>query len=206
MPEIDCATLAPREVYQLMTRMVAPRPIAFVSTLDLRGRGNLAPFSYFAIGGSNPPSLVFCPILNRERQKKDTLLNIEETGEYVINIATLEMAQRLNQASYTYPRGVDEFEQAGFTRAPSRKVAPPGVAESPINLEMRLHTIVRHGDGPLASNYIIGELVYIHLRDEILTGGLPDNRKLKHLARLGEEYYTAVTAENLIAIPRPTAP
>jgi flavin reductase (DIM6/NTAB) family NADH-FMN oxidoreductase RutF len=206
MPEIDCANLAPREVYQLLTRMVAPRPIAFVSTRNLKGQGNLAPFSYFTIGGSNPPSLVFCPLLNRERQKKDTLLNIEETGEYVINIATLEMAGRLNQASFPYPHGVDEFDQVGFTRSPSRKVAPPGVAESPINLEMRLHTIVRHGDGPLASNYVIGELVYIHLRDEVLTDGLPDNRKLAHLARLGEEYYSAVSADSLISIPRPTQP
>ncbi len=206
MPEIDCTALEPREVYQLMTRMVAPRPIAFVSTRDQRGRGNLAPFSYFAIGGSNPPSLVFCPILNRASQKKDTLLNIEDTGEYVINIATLDMAQKLNQASYTYARGVDEFEQAGFTRAPSAKVAPPRVAESPINLEMRLFTIVRHGSGPLASNYIIGELVYIHLRDEILTNGLPDNSKIQHLARLGEEYYTAVSAESLITLPRPQQP
>lgn len=206
MPEIDCAALQPREVYQLMTRMIAPRPIAFVSTLDADGRGNLAPFSYFAIGGSNPPSLVFCPILNRESAKKDTLLNIEETGEYVINVATLELAQQLNQSSYTYARGIDEFDQVGLTRAPSVKVAPPRVAESPINLEMRLFTIVRHGSGPLASNYIIGELVYIHLRDEILTDGLPDNRKLQHLARLGEDYFTAVSPAALLSIPRPQQP
>jgi flavin reductase (DIM6/NTAB) family NADH-FMN oxidoreductase RutF len=206
MLQIDCGALGLREVYLLMTRIVAPRPIAFVSTLDPEGQGNLAPFSYFALGGANPPSMVFCPMLNREGNKKDTLLNIEATREYVISVVTLEMAERVSQASYPYPHGVDEFDAVGFTRAKSVLVAPPRVAESPISLEMRLHTIVRHGAGALASNYVIGEMVYIHFSEEILTDGLPDNRKLKHLARLGEDFYLPVLTEQLLTIPRPTKP
>ena len=206
MLELDCSQLAPRDVYQLMTRMVAPRPIAFVSTLDNAGCGNLAPFSYFALGGSNPPSLVFCPILTRDSVKKDTLVNIEQTGEYVINMATKAIAEKLNQASYTYPPEVDEFDQTGLTRAPSKLIRPPRVAESPINLEMKLFDIVRHGTGPLASNYVIGEVMYIHIADDVLTDNLPDNRKIGHLARLGEDLFCHVVPENLFSLPRPTKP
>jgi flavin reductase (DIM6/NTAB) family NADH-FMN oxidoreductase RutF len=206
MAEFNTATLSPREVYPLLTAVVAPRPIALVSTLDSDGCGNLAPFSYFALGGCNPPSLVFCPLLTRDAQKKDTLLNIEETGEYVINIATLEMAQQLNQTSYPYPKGVDEFDRVGFTRGASVMVRPPRVTESPVQLEMRLFQIVRHGDGPLSSNYIIGEMVYLHVQDSVMVDGKPDNSRINHLARLGGEYYSSIITDNLFTIVRPITP
>lgn len=191
---------------RLITRIVAPRPIAFVSTLSARGAGNLSPFSFFTAGGSNPPSVVFCTVNDRQGRAKHTLRNIEETREYVINIAAFRMAARMNQASWEYDEPVDEFDAAGFTRAPSFRVAPPGVAESPARLECRLHEIVRHGEGASAGNYVIGEMLYLTVDDDACTDGLPDNAKLDQIARLGGDLYTRVTPATLFALPRPTSP
>jgi len=204
--ELDFSRLSGVEAYQFMTRLVAPRPIALVSSRSTAGIGNVAPFSYFNAGGANPPSLVICPMNNRAGDIKDTVRNIRATGEYVINLVTRSMAEKINQASWGYPPEVDEFDAVGFTRRPSRRVQVSGVAESPVSLEMKLFTIVEHGAGGLASNYIIGEIVYAHLREEILTGGLPDNRKIHHLARLGGDYYLEVAPGLLREIRRPTGP
>lgn len=206
MVEFDVAQLSSVQVYQLITRIVAPRPIAFVSSLSAQGKGNLAPFSYFNAGGSHPQSVVFCPVNNRYGEVKDTVRNIEQTGEYVINVVTREMAERMNQASWVYPYGVDEFDECGFTRAPSRIVKPPRVQESPIQMEVRLFQIVRHGSGPLASNYIIGEVVYLHIHESVMTDGMPDNRKIHHIGRLGGDYYTEVTPDSLFELSRPQGP
>ncbi len=187
-----------------MTRVVAPRPIAFVSSLAASGTGNLAPFSFFNIGGSNPPSCIICPVTSRDGVNKDTLHNIEETGEYTINIVTFAMAEAMNQTSFTYPRGVDEFDKAGFTRVPSTKVKPPRVGESPVSLECRLHKVVKHGEGPLSSNYVIGEIVLFHCDDAVLTDGMPDNAKIDAIGRLGEDYYTRTHAAALFRLGRPT--
>jgi flavin reductase (DIM6/NTAB) family NADH-FMN oxidoreductase RutF len=203
MRSYDLEALPPHDAYTLITRVIAPRPIAFVSTLSAAGAGNLAPFSYFMMGGSNPPSCTFCPINSRTGVQKDTLRNIEETGEYVINICVRSMAERMNQASFPYPYGVDEFDRAGLTRLPSGRVRPPRVAESPIHLECRLHQLVRHGEGALASNYIIGEILLVHVDEALLSGDWPDNAKIEHIARLGEDWYAHVTPACLFPLPRP---
>lgn len=204
MAEYNLAELPIPERYHLMTRVVAPRPIAFVSSLDSQGNGNLAPFSFFNIGGANPPSCVICPLFNREGEPKDTLLNIRDTGEYTISVVTRPMAERMNQASWTYARNVDEFDETGFTRAASKLVRPPWVAESPVGIECRLHQIVQHGDGALSGSYIIGEMLYMHIADKVLTDGLPDNAKLDQVSRLGADYYCSVTQDNLFELERPT--
>lgn len=206
MAEINMREQTPAECYHFMTRVVGPRPIAFVSTLSEAGRGNLAPFSYFNIGGANPPSAIICPVKDRNANLKDTLRNIEETGEYVINIVTQAMVERVNQASWAYPRGVDEFDQVGFTRAPSAVVAPPRVAESPVNIELKLFQIITHGDGPLSSNYVIGEIVHLHVSDDVMTNELPDNFKIDHIGRLGGDYYCKVSEQNIFSVKRPTGP
>lgn len=198
--------LTPRESYHLMTRAIGPRPIAFVSSLSADGKGNLAPFSYFNIGGSNPPSAVICPVNDRNGREKDTLKNIRDTGEYVINIVTFEMVESVSQTSWAYPHGVDEFELSGFSRAPSSVVKPPRVAESPINIEMELYKIISHGEGPLSSNYIIGKAVCMHVADEYLSSGLPDNSKIEHVGRLGGDYYCRVSDASLFTLARPTGP
>ncbi|MFI5311099.1 MAG: flavin reductase family protein [Gemmatimonadales bacterium] len=206
MAAFDFSTLDIPGRSRLITRIVAPRPIAFVSSRSAHGTGNLAPFSFFTAGGSNPPSVVFCTTNDRSGRGKDTLRNIEETHEYVINLVAFRMAARMNQASYAYPSDVDEFDAAGFTRVPSVKVAPPGVAESPARLECRLHEVVRHGSGASASNYIIGEMLYLTVDDDACTDGLPDNAKLDQVARLGGDLYTRVKPEALFAMPRPLTP
>ena len=204
MAVFNLAELPTAERFHLMTRVVAPRPIAFVSSLDAQGQGNLAPFSYFNIGGSNPASCVICPILNRQGEPKDTLLNIRETGEYTISIVSRTMAKRMNQASWTYPRAVDEFDETGFSRAKSKLVKPPWVAESPVGIECRMYQIVEHGSGALSGSFIIGEMLYMHIADEVLTDGLPDNAKLEQVSRLGASYYSSITLDNLFEMQRPT--
>jgi flavin reductase (DIM6/NTAB) family NADH-FMN oxidoreductase RutF len=116
------------------------------------------------------------------------------------------MAARMNQCSYTYAEDVDEFDVTGFTRAPSVKVAPPGVAESPARLECRLHEIVRHGTGASASNYIIGEMLYLTVDDDACTDGLPDTARLDQIARLGGDLYTRVNPQELFSMARPQQP
>lgn len=206
MAEYDFATLEVVVRSRLITRLVAPRPIAFVSTLSAAGAGNLAPFSYFTGGGSNPPSLVFCCVNDRQGAPKHTLRNITERGEFVISVVSYAMAERMNITSFDYPYGVDEFDASGFTRRASVRVAPPGVAESPARIECRLHQIVEHGRGPSAGSYVIGEIVYATVDDAVCTDGLPDNTKLDQLARLGGDFYSHLTGDALFVMQRPTTP
>jgi flavin reductase (DIM6/NTAB) family NADH-FMN oxidoreductase RutF len=206
VPDFDFGALQVVERSRLMTRLVAPRPIAFVSTLSAAGDGNLAPFSYFTGGGSNPSSVVFCCVNDRHGAPKHTLRNIVERGEYVISVVSHAMAERMNVTSFDYPYGVDEFEKSGFTRRASVRVAPPGVAEAPARLECRLFQVVPHGTGPSAGSYVIGEVVYATVDDDACTGGLPDNAKLDQLARLGGDYYTHVPGDALFEMKRPTTP
>jgi flavin reductase (DIM6/NTAB) family NADH-FMN oxidoreductase RutF len=200
---VDLSTLTPRERYKFLLPVIAPRPIAFVSTLGPNGSGNLAPFSYFTMGGSSPQSLVFCPLLNSKSERKDTLRNIEATGEFVVNIVTRAMAQGVNQASFAYEYGTDEFDASGFTRSPSTMVRPPRVAESPVNLECRLFQVVRHGEGPMASNYVIGEVLAVHVNDAVLVNGLPDIRRIAPVTRLGGDDWGEMTADAIFTMARP---
>ena len=205
--EFDLGTIDLAQAYALITRVVAPRPIALVSSRSAAGQGNLAPFSYFMAGGANPPSCVICPMRTHTGVLKDTARNIEETGEYVINVCTAPMAERVNRCSFDYPRGVDEMERSGFTPIASRRVRPPRVAESPIQLECRLHRIVPHGCGPLSSNYIIGEILHLHVAEEVLgPEGLPDDAKIPFIARLGASWYARVDPECLFEMARPREP
>lgn len=204
MPTFVPADLPPRERSRLLTRIVTPRPIALVSTIDARGRGNLAPFSFFNAGGHAPASCVFSATRHRSGGGKDTLANIEETGEYTISLVTRAMVERVNQASFEYPRGVDEFDAVGLTRAASQRVRPPRVAESPIALECTLFTIVQHGDGPGAANYVIGEVLLVHADDAVCVDGLPDERLIAPVARLGADRWMQFHKESAFSLQRPT--
>lgn len=206
MREYILGEMKPAERYQLLTRVVAPRPIAFVSTLSLQGHGNLAPFSYFTVGGSNPASCAICPVNKRDGSIKDSLRNLRDRGEYVIAVVTEAMASKVSQASYEYPPEVDEFDAVGLTRRVSEEVAPPCVAESPVNLECRVHQIVEHGEGPLASHWIIGEILRAHVDDSVISGEWPDNRKLMQIGRCGEVLYARAHGAALFEVPRPTGP
>ena len=206
MAEFDVAQIAARERAGLLTALVAPRPIAFVSTLSAAGVGNLAPYSFFMAGGYNPLSVAFSPVRPRNGAEKDTLRNVRETGEFVINVATFDLVARLNQASFDYPALVDEFDAASLTRVASTRVKPPRVAEAVASLECRLYQIVPHGTGPSSGTYVIGEVVHMHVSDTILTNGIPDNRKIEHIARLGANAFARVTPDTLFDLARPVAP
>ena len=206
MAQFDVASLSTHERSSFITALVAPRPIAFVSTLSASGVGNLSPFSFFMAAGYSPLSVAFAPVRSRDGREKDTLRNVRATGDYVINIATYDLVARLNQSSYTYPAEVDEFDAAGFTRAPSLRVRPPRVAEAVAALECRLFQVVEHGNGGASASYVIGEVVHIHVRDDVLVDGVPDNRRIEHVARLGANAFARITPSALFDLARPTEP
>jgi len=189
-------------VYRALVGVVAPRPIAWVTTLDGEGRVNLAPFSFFNAFGANPPIVVFSPTLRRDGSKKDTLLNLEVIPEFVLNAAVEDLAEQVNATSTELPRGQSEAEYAGLTLQPSTKVRPPRVAESPVHLECRVRQIMPIGTGPIAANLVIGEVVYMHIDDGVLDSqGQIDPRKLCTIARLGANYYCRST--DLFEMERP---
>lgn len=204
--ELTLITADSLQRYRLLTSLIAPRPIAFVSTLDANGRGNLAPFSFFMMGGGNPPSLAFSPLHDRHRGTKDTLRNIEATGEFVVNVVTRAMAEQVNQASFDYSPDVDEFGATGFTREPSLMVRAPRVAESPAAMECKLFRVVRHGDGPQAANYVIGEIVHVRIIDAALRDdGLFDTAGQGLCARLGRSEWATLCPGDVFELPRPSA-
>jgi flavin reductase (DIM6/NTAB) family NADH-FMN oxidoreductase RutF len=205
--DISLAAVSPRERHALLTPLIAPRPIAFVSTLSAAGVGNLAPFSFFAMGGQNPQGVAFCPTADRNGNPKDTLRNIRETGEFTINLVSREMADRVNQASAPYPPEVDEFDVTGFTRVPSVTVRPPRVAEAPAALECRLFQLVPQGTGAMHGTWVIGEVLHVWVRDELLAAdGLPDTAHLRLASRLGRDEWAVTETASIFRLPRPRVP
>lgn len=203
--DITLAELSPVERHRWLTPLIAPRPIAFVSTVSAAGVGNLAPFSFFAMGGQNPQGVVICPTADRHGNPKDTLRNIRETGEFTINLVSRDMAERVNQASAPYPPDVDEFDVTGFTRVPSVTVTPPRVAEAPAALECRVFQLIPQGAGPMHGTWVLGEVLHLWVRDDTLAAdGLPDTAKVHPAARMGRDEWAHVTPETTFRLTRPT--
>lgn len=201
--EIDVAKTPVVDVYRLLVGLVTPRPIAWVSTLSRNGAVNLAPFSFFNMFGANPPVVVFSPTLTRDGKKKDTLLNIEERGEFVINASTAENAERINQTSRSLPYGESELELVSMPTIPSARVAPPRLAGVPFALECRLLQILPIGSGGISANLVIGEVLTIVVDEHVLDErGEPDPRKIHAIARLGGDYWCQTS--ELFQLPRPT--
>jgi flavin reductase (DIM6/NTAB) family NADH-FMN oxidoreductase RutF len=201
---IDPLTLESREVYKLLIGSVVPRPIAWVATISPDGQPNLAPFSYFNIGCANPPTLLFCPDRRPSGEKKDTLLNVEATEEFVIHVVDEATVKAMNVTSGTYPPGINEFEIAGLEAIPSVKVRPPRVAVAPIAFECRLFQIVPLGDGSSGGEVVIGRVVLIHVRDDVRVGTYIDLEALRPVARLAGDGYARVT--DTFDLPRPVVP
>jgi flavin reductase (DIM6/NTAB) family NADH-FMN oxidoreductase RutF len=199
---IDVSSTDVVTVYRAIVGVVTPRPIAWVTTVDQEGRVNLAPFSFFNAFGANPPVVVFSPTLRRDGTKKDTLLNLEAVGEFVLNAVVESLAEEMNATAKELPRGQSEAEFAGLLLEPSIKVRPPRVAGSPVHMECRLCQIMSIGDGPIAANLVIGEVLLIHVDDGVLdVNGAIDPRKLRTIARLGGDYYCHAT--DLFEMRRP---
>jgi len=199
---IDVPSTDVVKIYRTLVEVVTPRPIAWVTTIDAEGRINLAPFSFFNAFGANPPVVVFSPGLRRDGTKKDTLRNLEIVPEFVLNAAVEDLAEPMNATAKELPPGQSEAEYAGLALQPSTKVRPPRVAVSPVHMECRVRQIVPIGDGPIAGNLVIGEVLLIHIDDSVLdSSGHVDPRKLRTIARLGGDYYCRST--DLFEMKRP---
>lgn len=162
--------------YRLLTALVVPRPIAWVSTCDADGRGNLAPHSFFTVVSGEPPMVAFSSL-----GRKDTLRNVEATGEFVVSVASEPMLEAINASSAPFEHGHDEAEHLDIAMAPSLTVRPPRVATSPASLECRLEQVVEAGNGFL----VIGRVVSVNVDDDVLVDGHPEIARLKPVSRLG---------------------
>ncbi len=188
---IDPLQMPSRDAYQLLIGSVVPRPIAWVSTVAPDGTYNLAPFSFFMAITGDPPTLAVANNWRRNIGKKDTLSNIEATGEFVINVATEDTQEQMNASSAEVDPEVDEFEQTGLTPVPAQLVRAPRVLESPINIECRLKQVVYVGREGAQAGLIIGEAILWHVRDDLLTAqNTIDVTKLHAIGRLSYSYYT----------------
>lgn len=191
MRTLDPSQIAPNDIYKLMIGIIVPRPIAFVSTINLVGIRNLAPFSYFTACSSNPPVVCFCTsVRTGPRPHKDTLLNVEATGEFVVNIVSEEFAAQMNLTSADVPPETDEFELSGLTPLASDLVRPPRVAESKAQMECRLQQIVHVSDQPGGGILVLGEVLRFHVLDSLLDGYKIDPDKLNAIGRMGGPAYT----------------
>jgi flavin reductase (DIM6/NTAB) family NADH-FMN oxidoreductase RutF len=199
---LDFTTLPPRDTYGWMISTILPRPIAWVSTMSADGKTNLAPFSFFQGVCANPPTLMFVPVNTRDGAKKDTVRNIEQVSEFVVNLVPFALAKEMNATAALLPYGESEFEKFGIAPAPSERVRPPRVAAAPVAFECTLDRIVHIGEGPLAANVVFGRILVAHVSEAVLgADGRPDPAKLDLIGRMGGELYARTTER--FALRRP---
>lgn len=196
--------LSTAKLHSYLLSAVAPRPIAFASTIDENGNPNLSPFSYFNVFSTNPPILIFSPARRvRDNTTKHTLENAEVVKEVVINTVNYDIVQQMSLSSTEYPEAVNEFEKSGLTMLKSDFVKPYRVAESPIQIECKVNEIVKLGNEGGAGNLIICEVLKIHMSDDILDeNGIVNQEKLDLVARAGGSYYSRAR-DGFFEIPKP---
>lgn len=187
--DIDPDKLDIRDRYALLIGAIVPRPIAWVSTVNENGVTNLAPFSFFTGVTANPMSVCFCPVNNRDGIKKDTLLNVERTKEFVVNMVNEDNLERVNATSAAFPYGVSEFERVGLTQVESLRVRPPRVKETLVSMECKLIQVVTLGAGPLGGHLVIGKVVMFHADDKVWNGGKLRHQDLKPVGRMEGSWY-----------------
>ena len=189
--KIDPKNLTKRERHLFMGNLVVPRPIALVATISEKGIRNLAPYSLFNIVCYHPvPIVYYTPMRKTGGVKKDSLINVEQTQEFVINLVTEEIADKMNTASGNYPPEVDEFSLSGLTPVTGDLVRAPRVAESPFNLECRLYQIVSFGEPDIAGEMIMGEVLRVHIKEELWNDGIIDANRAHLIGRMGWGIYT----------------
>jgi flavin reductase (DIM6/NTAB) family NADH-FMN oxidoreductase RutF len=201
----DLSELTTAEKQYYLQHVVAPRPICFASTIDKEGNVNLSPFSFFNMFSSNPPIVVFSPSRRvRDNSTKHSLQNVLEVPEVVINIVSYDMVQQASLSSCEYPKGVDEFIKAGFTKEPATIIKPPMVKESKAKMECKVLEIKSLGGEGGAGNLVICEVLRLHIDDSLIIDNKNfDQTKLEHVARLGGDWYCRVSKENLFKVPKP---
>ena len=192
MLSINPKEIEPAKLQGYLQSAVAPRPIAFASTLDENGAPNLSPFSFFNVFSSNPPILIFSPARRvRNNTVKHTLINVQNTKEVVINIVNYDIVQQMSLSSTEYPDGVNEFEKSGLTMVDSDVVKPFRVGESPVQFECKVNDVIALGDQGGAGNLVICEVVKIHINEAVLdTNGMIDQHKIDLVARMGANWYS----------------
>jgi len=191
--ELDPEVLNTRTMYEWMIHTIVPRPIAWVSTISGEGVTNLAPFSFFQGVCARPPTLMFCPVNHRDGTPKDTLRNVEATGEFVVNLVRFADAVSMNETAAVLPFGESEFERFQVTAMPSICVRPPRVATAPVAFECRLDRVVRISEGPAGGNAVFGRIVRVHVLDSVLAAdGLPDADLLDLIGRAGGSEYVRI--------------
>lgn len=191
--KIDPSNLDIRDSHELIVGSIVPRPIAFISTIGEDGVYNVAPFSAFAPVCTKPMLVGFNISWTRDGRKKDTAVNIEFSRDFVINVVNEAMAEAMNQSSMDYPSNVDEFKETGFTPVKADIVKSPMVGESPINMECRLVQILNFGIASKPSDFIIGEVLLVHIKDEIYLNNEINMSGLKAIGRMGGQLYCRTT-------------
>ncbi len=206
MAQIDPDLIPSHHLHRVLLSAIAPRPIAFASTIDSSGKANLSPFSCFNVFGVNPSTLIFSPSRSgRTNELKDTLLNVKEIPEVVINMVTYSMVEQMNLASTEFPRGVNEFFKSGFTPVPSEKIKPYRVKESPVQIECKVRQVIETGSGAGSANLVVCEVVLIHINDKVLDKkGAIDTRKLDLVGRMGADYYVRASGRSLFTLEKPS--
>lgn len=204
MLTIDPKEVSTAKLHGYLLGAVAPRPIAFASTIDKDGNPNLSPFSFFNVFGTNPPIMIFSPARRvRDNTTKHTLENALETKEVVINMVNYDIVQQMSLSSTEYPEGVNEFDKAGFTMLKSDIVKPFRVAESPVQFECKVNDVIFTGENGGAGNLVVCEVVKIHISDDVLDeNGAIDQHKIDLVARAGGSYYSRAR-DGFFEIPKP---
>ncbi|WP_114790727.1 flavin reductase family protein [Niabella yanshanensis] len=202
---LDLQQLSTIDKQYYLQHIIAPRPICFASTIDKAGRVNLSPFSFFNLFSTDPAIVVFSPSRRvRDNTIKHTLENVLEVPEVAINIVDYDMVQQTSLASCEYGKDISEFEKAGFAMQPAQLISPPLVKESKAKMECKVLEVKSLGDKGGAGNLVICEVLQIHLDESIVDGnGRIDQRKLKHVARLGGNWYCKVDETNLFEVEKP---
>jgi flavin reductase (DIM6/NTAB) family NADH-FMN oxidoreductase RutF len=205
MLKVDPKNTETAKLHGYMLGAIAPRPIAFASTIDEDGNPNLSPFSFFNAFGSNPPIAIFSPARRvRNNTTKHTLENAKATGEVVINIVNYPIVEQMSLSSTEYGDGVNEFEKSGLTPIKSELVKPFRVKESPVQLECKVKDIIETGTEGGAGNLIVCEIVMIHINEDVLDqNGSIDQQKIDLVARMGGSYYCRASGDALFEIPKP---
>lgn len=193
------------QVHGYLLAAVAPRPIAFASTINQQGQVNLSPFSFFNVFSANPPVMIFSPARRgRDNTVKHTYTNVKDVPEVVINIVNHPMVEQMSLSSTEYPQEVDEFQKAGFTPTPSNQVSPPRVAEAPVAFECQVQQVIELGSEGGAGNLVICKVVEIHIQKQYLDENKRlDTTKLDLVARMGGNWYCRATGEALFEVAKP---
>ncbi|MEP2936235.1 MAG: flavin reductase family protein [Gilvibacter sp.] len=204
MISISPEAISTKQLHGYLLGAIAPRPIAFASTISKEGEINLSPYSFFNVFSAKPPVVIFSPARRvRDNTTKHTLQNVNEVPEVVINIVSYAMVQQMSLSSTEYPKGVNEFEKAGFTAISSETISPPRVAEAPVQLECKVLNVVALGEEGGAGNLVIAQVTKLHINEDILdaNGGI-DPIKIDTVARMGGNWYSRAR-EGMFEVPKP---